>query len=82
MKRKGDEIAEGVSEYGEGAPGGSTVQTISARSANTITRDFGKFCKGGAIFMSDGYYFRYSDAEIKSFILLQSLSSHLLKNVL
>jgi len=27
MKRKGDEIAaeEGVSEYGEGAPGGSTV---------------------------------------------------------
>lgn len=67
-----DEIAaeEGVSEYGEDAPpGGSTVisgPTISARSvANAIVRDFGRFCRGGAIFMSDGYYFLYPDAEIK-----------------
>jgi len=57
-----DEIAaeEGVSEYSEGAPpGGSTVisgWTISARSvANAIVRDFGRFCRGGAIFMSDGF---------------------------
>jgi len=66
-----DEIAakEGVSEYGEDVPGGSTVisgPTISARELSAaITRDFGKCCKGGAIFMSDSYYFLYPDAEIE-----------------
>ena len=67
-----DQIAavEGVSDgAGLETPGGST--TISGPTltgselAKAISRDFGPVCKGGGIFLSDGFYFLYRDSDIR-----------------
>jgi hypothetical protein len=50
-------------------PAGSTTisgSTIAGSSlASVIARDFGGTCSGGAIFLSDGFYFLYHDADIQ-----------------
>ena len=64
--------SKGVLEYSgspDDAPGGKTTiqgATITgAQLSNAIINDFGTFCTGGAVFLSDGFYFLYSDAEIQ-----------------
>lgn len=51
------------------APGGSTTisgTTITgSQLASAISRDFGPVCTGGAIFLSDGFYFLYWDSEVQ-----------------
>jgi hypothetical protein len=65
------EIAsKGVLEYTEAPTGiGQTVikgETLTISQLSTsIMRDFGAFCSGGAVFLSDGFYFLYTDAEIQ-----------------
>lgn len=67
-----DQIAatEGVSDTTTlEAPGGSTTisgPTLTASElAKVINRDFGPVCKGGAIFLSDGFYFLYRDHDVR-----------------
>ena len=79
-EEKLDEIAkkEVVSEINldleepPAAPAGSTTisgPTVSSKVlAEAIARDFGSVCSGGAIFLSDGFYFLYPDAEIRKVI--------------
>ena len=64
--------AEGVLELvetPEAVPGGETHikgPTISGSGlAKAVVRDFGNVCKGGKVFLSDGFYFLYRDAEVK-----------------
>ena len=49
-------------------PGGSTTlsgPTLASKDlAKAIQRDFGSACKGGAVFLSDSFYFLYSDANV------------------
>jgi len=68
---KEDEIAsaEGTLEIESASvPGGST--TISGPTLSSgelikaIQSDFGPVCSGGAVFLSDGFYFLYPDNEI------------------
>ena len=51
------------------APSGSTTISGSTISASTlssyIVRDFGPVCRGGAVFLSDGFYFLYPDSEVQ-----------------
>ena len=63
---------EGVSPYVESPeeiPGGTTHitgATISGTAlAQAIIRDFGQFCTGGRVFLSDGFYFLYPDNDIR-----------------
>ena len=63
---------EGVLDFMEApekVPGGETPiigPTVSGGTlSNAIMRDFGSFCTGGAVFLSDGFYFLYPDNDIK-----------------
>ncbi|MFC1507302.1 lectin MOA-related protein [Thermoproteota archaeon] len=68
---------EGVLEYTEqpedvpGAGGETTIsgQTITGSTlSNAIVRDFGSVCSGGKVYLSDGFYFLYSDSAVKKVI--------------
>ena len=66
-----DQIAalEGVSGATLETPSGRTIisgPTLSGGElARAINRDFGRLSKGGAIFLSDGFYFLYRDSDIR-----------------
>lgn len=71
---------EGVLEYAEtpeSAPGGTAVISGPTMTgwelAKAIVRDFGQVCGGGAVFLSDGFYFLYPDAEISK-VLSENLT--------
>ena len=76
-----EEIAddEGVLEYTEApesTPGLPIVSgpTISSSAlAGAVVRDFGQVCSGGAVFLSDGYYFLYPDGQVKK-VLTENLT--------
>jgi hypothetical protein len=68
---KQDEIAsaEGTLEVESiSVPGGSTTISgptlTSGELIKAIGRDFGSVCKGGAVFLSDGFYFLYPDKDV------------------